>query len=123
MKLRHAAALALVGWYLMLPPVSNGLDSKTSMPLYLWTQFEAKSFSTLAECEARKASYKQENLDDAKEGSKQQNVFLKISENADKGRCVKSDDPGLARPSPKPIPGPQTKPLHVSKDTTPPQTD
>ena len=27
MKARHAAALALVGWYLMLPPMQDDLDS------------------------------------------------------------------------------------------------
>ena len=35
MKLRHVAALALVGWYLMLPPmVGNHTD--TSAPLSSW---------------------------------------------------------------------------------------
>jgi hypothetical protein len=35
MNLRHAAALALVGWYLMLPPmVGNHTD--TSAPLNSW---------------------------------------------------------------------------------------
>lgn len=35
MKLPHAAALALVGWYLMLPPVHNG-TADLSVPLSKW---------------------------------------------------------------------------------------
>ncbi len=40
MKSRHAAALALVGWYLMLPPMADDLDSScfatASVPDTLW---------------------------------------------------------------------------------------
>ena len=39
MKLRHAAALALVGWYLMLPPTTlNGVD--ISAPLAQWSIYQ-----------------------------------------------------------------------------------
>ena len=31
MQLRHAAALALVGWYLMVPPIRNGRVDKDAM--------------------------------------------------------------------------------------------
>jgi hypothetical protein len=35
MKSHHAAALALVGWYLMLPPMVDG-HTDTSAPLNSW---------------------------------------------------------------------------------------
>ena len=35
MKPRHAAALALVGWYLMVPPMA-GNHTDTSAPLGIW---------------------------------------------------------------------------------------
>ena len=51
MKPRHAAALALVGWYLMVPPsafkvadLASGLD-----PLWWWIQ--VGSFDSVNECE------------------------------------------------------------------------
>jgi hypothetical protein len=60
MNIRHAAALALVGWYLMLPPV--GYDSKLarfvtggwnddgSPNLSRWEQ--AGSFDTASDCQS-----------------------------------------------------------------------
>jgi hypothetical protein len=36
MKHRNAAALALVGWYLMLPPLDHNLKPQTAAPLYQW---------------------------------------------------------------------------------------
>jgi hypothetical protein len=56
MKLRHAAALALVAWYLMVPP-SIGSDDitwsfDTDAPLTLWTR--TATFSSKQECEQAK---------------------------------------------------------------------
>jgi hypothetical protein len=56
MKLRHAAALALVGWYLMAPPVTPcpddcGADHQhvdTAAPLSKWKMIE--SFDTAEGC-------------------------------------------------------------------------
>jgi hypothetical protein len=48
MKPRHAAALALVGWYLVLPP-KEGLIVKPAAPMRDW-KIE-QSFKTLRECE------------------------------------------------------------------------
>ena len=47
MKPRHAAALALVGWYLMAPPLYKG-EVEEKAPLKKWTVFQ--SFGTVAEC-------------------------------------------------------------------------
>ena len=53
MKPRHAAALALVGWYLMVPPLGESDSTKGwvdfGAPLATW--FLSKSFDTAKECE------------------------------------------------------------------------
>jgi hypothetical protein len=47
MKVRHAAAFALAGWYLMLPPMRGGRPEE-SAPLSQWVIIE--SFNTAKEC-------------------------------------------------------------------------
>ena len=94
MNLRHAAALALVGWYLMLPQMmlqetkdnaAVGLDQWTivvdkSVPLARWTLFA--SFDSAAECEAMQAKLLAlPNLEDH-----QRYVY---------SSCIASDDPRL----------------------------
>jgi hypothetical protein len=37
MKLRHAAALALVGWYLLVPPVNGAGSIASKAPIKHWT--------------------------------------------------------------------------------------
>ena len=48
MKLRHTAALALVGWYLMVPPMA-GDHTNPSAPLSSW-RMTAGSYDTAIEC-------------------------------------------------------------------------
>jgi hypothetical protein len=48
MKPGHAAALALVGWYLMVPPLSPDRTHNNQAPISQWTIFD--SFDTAAEC-------------------------------------------------------------------------
>jgi hypothetical protein len=52
MNLRHAAALALVGWYLMVPPFTaqraGPVDVDDQAPLSKWTI--AGSFDTAEQC-------------------------------------------------------------------------
>jgi hypothetical protein len=53
MKLRHAAALALVGWYLIVPPLlKKGVD--LSAPLSQWVPLT--SYDRAKQCEDEKAS-------------------------------------------------------------------
>lgn len=55
MKPRHAAALALVGWYLMMPPVTSDGRIQKDAPLSRWYIFS--NFETKEECEkARQVS-------------------------------------------------------------------
>ncbi len=52
MKPRHVAALALVGWYLMTPPINNRTgkyDSTAPLSTGLW--FTIASFDTADRCE------------------------------------------------------------------------
>ena len=60
MKFRHAAALALVGWYLMVPPWEscNGAFSGgpcNPSPLVKWRIVE--SYDSLSKCEEVKAGW------------------------------------------------------------------
>jgi len=56
MKPRHAAALALVGWYLMRPPLTQtgpdtyNLPPDTSAPLSKWTYQTVDHFDSEEEC-------------------------------------------------------------------------
>jgi hypothetical protein len=50
MNLRHAAALALVGWYLMVPPSTGGkLDTKAPLPQWI----NEGAFDRADDCESR----------------------------------------------------------------------
>jgi hypothetical protein len=105
MKLRHAAALALVvvcacskntdtaseSWFLMVPPASGTDSFDTSAPLSKWRV--SGNFASVAECTSSQA-------DDIKayEDNTVQ-VATNVAEFNVKvyraGRCVASDDPGL----------------------------
>jgi hypothetical protein len=49
MKYRHSAVLALVGWYLMLPPVND--DNKVIVDAPLWKWNQSAGFDSASECE------------------------------------------------------------------------
>jgi hypothetical protein len=75
MKPRHAAALALVGWYLLLPPIN--LDSKAVLdidaPFSKWEIY--KAFDSAADCEASEAFLMEKSHQFEREG----NNFCQIS--------------------------------------------
>jgi hypothetical protein len=52
MKRYHAVALALVGWYLMLPPIVDGKPD-VSASLSTWEQWRAFDTADLCETEPR----------------------------------------------------------------------
>lgn len=89
---RHAAVLALAGWYLMLPPLAaDRPDVDQDAPLSTWKQGSA--FDTAKDCEA--------NLADALKrlnhvhGDMQVPSFYHEYEYA---RCIAVDDPRLKSP-------------------------
>jgi hypothetical protein len=96
MKLRHAAALAAIGWYLMLPPIpKTGTPPDTTAPLNTWRSEGA--FDTAHECQAYLVE-----LDDL---NSQRRAHLFASSNPARrgyltlallaGRCIATDDPRL----------------------------
>ena len=96
MNLRHAAALAGLGWYLMLPPVPNtGAPPDTTAPFNTWRT--EGSFDTAHECQA----YLVELNDLASKhraqlfagGDAQRRGYLTLALPA--GRCIATDDPRL----------------------------
>jgi hypothetical protein len=82
-KLRHAAALASVGWYLMVPPRENDNSAKLRIvPLAEWVYVD--SFDTAKECR------------DA--GLEEEHQYAKDPLEADEygtWECIATDDPRL----------------------------
>ena len=95
MSRRHAAALALVGWYLMVVPPRiedgrfAGLDF--SAPLSIWTQ--VGSYKTVAQCNVGMERYPR-MLANSNVEPDYRDALLNSSAAL---RCVSSDDPRLAR--------------------------
>jgi hypothetical protein len=93
MKLRHAAALALVGWYLLVPPWVAPNQFDATAPLAQWPQ--VKSFDSAAACEQhrlgafRHFSANKEKLDEA---AAEYNARLYRA-----ALCVETDDPRLGK--------------------------
>ncbi|HEY6420006.1 MAG TPA: hypothetical protein VIX59_13465 [Candidatus Binataceae bacterium] len=85
MKLCHAAALALVGWYLMMPPQTPDDVYITNAPLSHW--HVQRAFDTATECE----NYSTFFWDYLKNEPKKQKLFLDLAQ------CISSDDPRLAK--------------------------
>lgn len=101
MKLRHAAALALMGWYLMVPPFSRVTHRiLTSAPVSKWENFNAMNdpkeggFRSLARCEEFRTSsiewwgrQKPEYRDDLANRITYQQLRL--------GKCIAHPNPSL----------------------------
>ena len=113
MKLRHAAALALVGWYLMVPPIesiedriapnahSHYLDWKGDRPPPLRSWSIKGTYATADECadallpDSRDPRYRNRADPDA-----QYRQYMKVTRNMSAGeiralfmgQCVASDD-------------------------------
>jgi hypothetical protein len=111
MNLRHAAALALVGWYLMIPPAyTEGrkafVDSHVSVRG--WTRI-GTSFDSVADCEKAKEKT-QKNVQDAEKRGLESAARMDANpddqalagyEAARQMKCVSKDDPrikGIAIP-------------------------
>jgi hypothetical protein len=113
-KLAHAAALALVGWYLMLPPIvqgpvtnpkcQQGFQTKASLPLSDWAVDGA--FDTAKECEAARRQSQDESARDpiedrlAREGLSEDQLsnlcaHLVHVEQLAQATCISTDDPRL----------------------------
>jgi hypothetical protein len=85
MKLRHAAALAIVGWYLMIPPrtAHDHVTFDDHAPLASWFVFSAHDAAH--ECEGAKFLNR--------EAHKQSGDPMKAA--LDSAQCIAIDDPRL----------------------------
>jgi hypothetical protein len=102
MKLRHAAALALVGWYLMIPPrVSDWpvLVFDTNAPLSKWQQ--GGSFDTAKECneDKKRSAGLALQLTDKLSGEDKHKAMLSVMAMLSGPQCIASDDPRLKEKS------------------------
>jgi len=88
MNLRHAAALALVGWYLLLPPWVAYDTFDASAPLSKWQH--SYSYDSATECESDRSSMIDYYSHHPK--ADQANWFLRLHIAS---QCVATDDPRL----------------------------
>ena len=92
MKLRHAAALALVGWYLMVPIPGNDTIPDPAITFSKWINI--RSFDSAERCEDGRLNVIKSGVGGPQlmgypEGEVKKVLLL--------SQCVVSDDPRLAR--------------------------
>lgn len=85
---RHAASLALAGWYLMQPPTLSSGGEDRSAPLTKWAIIG--SFDLAKECEAYRDRHIRAFLPFLLENDKKREVLLDST-------CIATDDPRLAK--------------------------
>lgn len=79
MKLGHAAAFAIVGWYLMVPPPAGGGNRLSYEPLSEWELID--TFDSRQACEQMRDE-----------------LIRRMPASAmDTSRCISSDDPNLPK--------------------------
>jgi hypothetical protein len=83
MNLSHAAVLALIGWYLMVPPPPNNDYEQLAPKAALSSWVEIDDFSTLRQCK------------NGIERALNENVSAEIMVDFGLLRCVASNDPRL----------------------------
>jgi hypothetical protein len=97
MKPRHAAALVLMGWYLMVPP-SSGSHPQTA-PLSGWLVI--RGYDSAGECEAVRATKTQppsQAVNDLVKKYAPPGKWVDLAPEINPAaRCVATDDPLLAK--------------------------
>jgi hypothetical protein len=104
MKIRHAAALALVGWYLMTPPACKLFDCNkrfvnSRATIRRWEI--GGTFGSSADCEIAREKLRQKARHDeeveleaaAREDANPDDQAVAAFEAARLGKCVSKDDP------------------------------
>ena len=89
MKPRHAAALALVGWYLMTPPF-RGKEYDVKADLSEWTIM--KKFDTRKECKDYPAQLQKSLEERVSQGGPDMRINKWLF---DRAQCIETDDPRL----------------------------
>jgi hypothetical protein len=100
MKPRHAAALALVGWYLMVPPVlyPGPISSRVFMPPPFDRTWRVKAtFNSANDCEVAREKHETDFALEVKSViPKRYEAHPTLSSPTDDGAlCIASDDPRL----------------------------
>jgi hypothetical protein len=87
MKPRHAAALALVGWYILMPPPASLYNQTADLhaPLSKWVP--VKKYPSARTCS--------EGLGDLRYLAQHPRPMAFANKNLAYGRCIASDDPRL----------------------------
>jgi hypothetical protein len=97
MNPHRAAALALVGWYLMLPPCKSPCTGEefpaTDAPFSRWTLLH--SYDTAEQCEQGKYEQEKQALDHSP--STPTAASIAANRIADAAACIATDDPRLKR--------------------------
>ena len=88
MNLRHAAALALVAWYLMVPPYTRG----PNLPLSKWSIYQR--YNTPDECRQVRSDITSGWLQDSPPDFVQR-FGNNFKSGFARAKCVASDDPRL----------------------------
>jgi hypothetical protein len=97
-KLRHAAALALVGWYLMAPstyPGPNGsFVTKSTVPLRLWQNIG--SYDHVVDCEDERRAFLDLKKTESPSAFAKESLRVKLSIISSwSAVCVSTEDPRL----------------------------
>jgi hypothetical protein len=98
MKLRQAAALALVGWCLMAPPTYPGPNgsfvTKTAVPLRLWQNIG--SYDHVAGCEDERRAFLDLKKTESASTFAKEDFQVKLSiVSSWSAVCIADDDPRL----------------------------
>jgi hypothetical protein len=97
MKLRHNGVLALVGWYLMIPPIGN--DLKTGRGVYVNWAAPISGWKTegvydyAAECTKAQAGLYEDFMKNHNMTSDREKAI--VSQAFANDQCIASDDPRL----------------------------
>ena len=101
MTFRHVAALALVGWYLMIPPIvrPSGREgtADANAPLSKWVKVIRGSFDSEDACDVALRRFQfavQSNYQSAAPEALTESEFQSIRQ-ASSARCIASRDPRL----------------------------
>ena len=90
MRIRHAAALALVGWFLMLPPTHGGYSHfYTDEPLRKWCRGDYSD--TLGGCR----QLQQRRIRQFIAAGRKEPIRRKDADYYALGQCIAEDDPRL----------------------------
>jgi hypothetical protein len=92
MKPRHAAALALVGWYLITPPTSKNAIHD-DLPLSKWEK--VGTLDTASQCEDALKDLDNPSIDQHMQETVTPEEYKSFKQFMDDAKCVSSADPRL----------------------------